>query len=79
MDEAAWHEVRSRLERRHTELLETLAHFDPDRLDDVVDPRHRKDSSRPVSFRDLLHGVAQHNAYHAGQITLLRKVLETGE
>ncbi len=73
VDNAAWADVRTRLERRQAELLEAVAGFDPGRLDEAVDPKNRKDTSGPVSFRALLSGVAQHSAYHAGQIGLLKK------
>ena len=74
VDSAAWADVCARLERRQAELLETLASFDESRLDEPVDPKNRgKDG--PVSYRALLSGLAQHSAYHAGQITILRKGL----
>jgi len=75
VDDAAWSDVRARLERRQVELLVTLADFDEARLDDAVDPKNRKDVEGPVSYRALLSGLAQHSAYHAGQIMLLRKAL----
>lgn len=79
VDEAAWADVRTRLERRQAELLEAIAGFDPGRLDEAVDPRNRKDTSDPVSYRALLSGLAQHSAYHAGQIMVLRKALASSE
>jgi uncharacterized damage-inducible protein DinB len=75
VDDAAWADVCARLERRQAELLEALAGFDPARLDEAVDPRNRKETSGPVSYRALLSGLAQHSAYHAGQIMVLRKAL----
>jgi len=30
-----------------------------------------------VPFEVMLHGLAQHNAYHAGQIALLRRALRS--
>jgi uncharacterized damage-inducible protein DinB len=79
VDEAAWADVRARLERRQAELLEAIARFEPGRLDEAVDPRNRKDTSGPVSYRALLSGLAQHSAYHAGQIMVLRKALASSE
>ena len=73
VDDAAWADVRARLERRQAELLETVSEFDAARLDDLVNPKHKKDSDGPVTFRALLSGLAQHSAYHAGQIVLLKK------
>ena len=75
VDDAAWADVLARLERRQAELLETVSGFDASRLDDAVDPKNRKDSDGPVTFRALLSGLAQHSAYHAGQIVLLKKAL----
>ena len=74
VDAASWTDVCARLERRQAELLETVASFDSARLDDPVNPSDRgKDG--PVSYRALLSGLAQHSAYHAGQIMILRKAL----
>jgi uncharacterized damage-inducible protein DinB len=75
VDEAAWSDVRGRLERNHAEFMETLAGFDASRLDDLVDPKNRKDPNGPGTFRALISGLTQHNAYHAGQISLLRKAV----
>jgi len=75
IDDAAWADVRAHLERRQAELLETVSGFDAARLDDLVNPKSRNDSDGPVTFRALLSGLAQHSAYHAGQIVLLRKAL----
>jgi uncharacterized damage-inducible protein DinB len=76
VDDAAWADVLRRLERRQAELLETLSGFDAARLDEAVDPKNRKDADGPVTFRALLSGLAQHSAYHAGQIVLLRKAVD---
>ena len=74
VDDNAWAELRSRLERRQAELIKTVASFDADRLDEPVDPKN-KGKDGPVTYRALLSGLAQHSAYHAGQIVLLRKGL----
>ena len=74
VDDAEWADVRARLERRQAELLETVSEFDTARLDDAVNPKTR-DIDGPVTFRALLSGLAQHSAYHAGQIVLLKKAL----
>jgi uncharacterized damage-inducible protein DinB len=72
VDDAAWADVRARLERRQAELLEALSSFDEHRLDEPVDPRN-KGVDGPVTYRALLSGLAQHSAYHAGQIVVLKK------
>jgi uncharacterized damage-inducible protein DinB len=72
VDDTAWSDVRARLERRQAELLEALSSFDEHRLDEPVDPRN-KGVDGPVTYRALLSGLAQHSAYHAGQIVVLKK------
>ena len=75
VDNDLWTDVRTRLERRQAELLEAVAGFDAGRLDEPVDPKNKRGPDDPVTFRALLSGIAQHSAYHAGQIVLLRKAL----
>ena len=38
------------------------------------DPRNRA-LGTGVSYYELLHGIVQHDAYHAGQISIIRKIL----
>ena len=75
VDNDAWTEVCARLERRQAELLEAVTSFDAGRLDEAVDPNNKRGADDPVTFRALLSGIAQHSAYHAGQIVVLRKAL----
>lgn len=62
----AWQETRDELHRTQEELLAALDSVDEDRLMENV-------PEREYSFYVLLHGVVQHDVYHAGQIALLRK------
>ena len=48
------------------ELTAAIESFPVSRLEDIV-------PGREYSFAFLLHGIVQHNLYHAGQIALLRK------
>ena len=47
-------------------LRGAIAALDPERLDERV-------RGKPYSVYFMLHGVIQHNLYHAGQIALLKK------
>ena len=55
-----------RLHDWHRQLVEAVAAFDPGRLDEPAYGAY--------TFRDAIAGVAAHDAYHAGQIRLLRKL-----
>jgi uncharacterized damage-inducible protein DinB len=70
VDDAAWRRVRERLEIRHRALMQAVGRFDPSRLDQPVDPAKAEDGG---TFYQLLHGLVQHNAYHAGQMMLLKR------
>jgi hypothetical protein len=61
-----WEATLEDLDRSHAALIEAVGRFPDERLRERV-------GEREFSFYGLLHGVAQHNIYHAGQIGLLRK------
>ncbi|MBD3162341.1 MAG: hypothetical protein GF346_08360 [Candidatus Eisenbacteria bacterium] len=61
-----WKAAVSRLERVHKSLLDRIAKIDPKTLDAPVAPGFS-------SIYVTVHGLIQHNLYHAGQIALLRE------
>jgi uncharacterized damage-inducible protein DinB len=63
--EQDWRDAVERLERVNEELVTSLAKFPDERLRDTV-------PGRDFSFYFLLHGVVQHNIYHAGQMAMLK-------
>ena len=71
---AAWRDAVKRLERAHEELIAAIRQMPEEQLfKPTNDPRNRS-TGEGVSYYVLLHGLAQHDAYHAGQIALLKKV-----
>ena len=71
---AAWTAARDALFAAHEEVLAALGGLDENRLDQIVrDVRSRPEAG--VSYHVLLHGLAQHYAYHGGQIALLSRAL----
>ncbi|HYW12836.1 MAG TPA: DinB family protein [Longimicrobium sp.] len=61
------------LERAHAELLAAVEAFPPAELDTVVGDARDRPLGSGVSYAVMLHGIAQHYAYHAGQVAILRK------
>jgi hypothetical protein len=55
------------LDQEHRLLSETVAAFPAARL-------HSFPDGGKVRFVSLIHGVAMHDVYHAGQIQLLRRL-----
>ncbi len=63
-----WAAALQELDDTARELCAAVAALPDARLCDKVE-------GREYSLYVLLHGIAQHNAYHGGQISLLRKAL----
>jgi uncharacterized damage-inducible protein DinB len=72
-DDAAWRAEVDALSAAHQALLADLRALPDARLfEPINDPRNRE-TGAGVSRYVLLHGLAQHHAYHAGQIAILAK------
>ncbi|MGH9523318.1 MAG: DinB family protein [Terriglobales bacterium] len=70
--ESAWKAAFEDLRRAEAELTATLGKLRDDDLDGPV-------PNRPYDRAHLLHGLAQHNAYHAGQMSLLKRALKNSK
>lgn len=64
--EAAWHKAVATTKRAHDTLVSAVAGLTDSRLQDRV-------PGKRYNFYHMLHGIAQHELYHAGQIALLKK------
>lgn len=64
--EAAWRNAVAALEDGHQQLREAIARRADVELNEIV-------AGQRYSVYFMLHGVIQHNLYHAGQIALLKK------
>jgi uncharacterized damage-inducible protein DinB len=72
---ARWKEALDALDASHARLVTVVQNLsDGDLLTPSNDPRNRA-LGTGVSYYELLHGIVQHDAYHAGQIAILKKVL----
>ncbi len=64
--QAAWRKAVARAKRTHDVLVKTVAALPESRLRERV-------PGKKYDFYFMLHGVAQHELYHAGQIAVLKK------
>jgi hypothetical protein len=71
VSEAAWRRAVADTKRTHDQLVKIISGLSDERL------RERCPGKR-YDFYHLLHGVAQHELYHAGQIAVLKKGLHRG-
>ena len=63
-----WERTLTGLRDARATLRSAVLAFDEHRLEDIV-------PGRTHSFYVMIHGVIQHDLYHAGQVALLRKAL----
>jgi uncharacterized damage-inducible protein DinB len=68
--DSAWRAALEHVRRAHDDLVAAVAAFPESRLEQKV---QGKDPDYDT-FYYMLHGVAQHELYHAGQIALLKKM-----
>lgn len=74
--EADWERARAELVAAHEDVLAAVDALDPARLDDPPVQAREGSASTGVKHRVLVHALAQHHAYHGGQVALLRRALE---
>jgi uncharacterized damage-inducible protein DinB len=67
--DAAWRKTRAEVRRVHEELVSAVASLTDSRLDEIVPGK----KGAHYTFYYMLHGVVQHELYHAGQIAILKK------
>ena len=68
--EAAWRTALAHVRRVHEALIAAVAVLPDSRLDEIVPGKE----GAHYTFYYMLHGVVQHELYHAGQIALLKKM-----
>ncbi len=67
--DVAWRNALAHVRRVHEELVAAVAAFPDSRLSETVPEKE----GLYYTFYYMLHGVVQHELYHAGQIALLKK------
>ena len=67
----AWEQSRQALKQGHDDLRSAIASLDESRLDQPI-------IEGLASVYVTLHGIVQHDLYHAGQIAILKKVTQEG-
>jgi uncharacterized damage-inducible protein DinB len=73
--DAAWAQALEALQQAQVALLSAVGQLPPSRLHvPVTDPRNRP-LGTGVSHYVTLHGIAQHDVYHAGQVAIIKKAL----
>ncbi len=73
--DTAWTEALAKLDASHQALAAAVRAFPPERLGEVVHAGAASPAGSGVTYGATLRGVLQHDAYHSGQIAVLKRVL----
>jgi len=71
--ESRWEAARAALGAAVGDLAGRIRQFDERRFGDTVGTSTSPELGTGRTYYVMLHGVVQHNLYHAGQVALLRK------
>ena len=75
VSQQAWASAREALGEAHITLAAAVARFPEARWSDRVGGERDAPLGTGVSYAAMLAGLVQHDAYHGGQVGLLRKAL----
>jgi hypothetical protein len=75
VSEEAWGRTRAALSEAHSGLADAVGRFPESRWTEQVGGERDAPLGTGVSYAAMVAGLAQHAAYHGGQIGLLRKAL----
>jgi uncharacterized damage-inducible protein DinB len=71
----AWAAALAALDDSHAQLVKVVRGMSDEHLLKATnDPRNRP-LGTGVSYYQLFHGIVQHDAYHAGQMAIVKKIL----
>jgi uncharacterized damage-inducible protein DinB len=74
-----WQAILNALDAAQAELVRAVKTIDESRLNEQIGEVRDRALGSGVSIYVTLHGLAQHHAYHAGQIALLKRALPSKE
>lgn len=72
---AGWASMTLSLAKAIAQLEAVIVGFPAGRWDVPINDPRRPSGADAVTFAQMVHGLAQHLAYHGGQIALLRKAV----
>ena len=75
--EHAWADTKAALETSHRDLVAAVSALTDGALEQPVGPSRDAAVGAGVSVGIMLHGIVQHDVYHAGQMALLAKALRS--
>ncbi len=74
-DEESWHQLISYFKLANVELLKQINDLPEDKWTIPTNDHRGKYEAEELSYEALVVGLVQHHIYHAGQISLLNKMI----
>ena len=68
-----WINIQKKFFDSTQDLIELLKSFPEEKLDQIIGGNRNPALGTGKSYESTIHGLAQHNAYHSGQIAILKK------
>lgn len=77
-DENAWRAVLAGLDAAHAAAGDAVRTLDPSRLTSLVGDERDRPLGTGVTLAQTINGLVQHDAYHSGQIAIVKKLVRGG-
>ena len=77
-DENAWRAALAGLDAAHTAARDAIRALDPSRLASLVGDERNRPLGTGVTFAQTINGLVQHDAYHSGQVAVVKKLVRGG-
>jgi uncharacterized damage-inducible protein DinB len=74
-DEQKWQQLINDFKLTNTDLLALIEKFDDSKWPEATNDDRGTYSGDEASYEALINGLIQHHVYHAGQISLLNKMI----
>jgi uncharacterized damage-inducible protein DinB len=76
-DERAWRAALAALDEAHVALRDAVRALDAARLTTRVGDERNPPLGTGVTFAQTINGLVQHDAYHSGQVAVVKKLLRS--
>ena len=76
VSDAGWRAALERLQVSHRLLVSAVRELPETKLFEPTNDVRDRAMGTGVTYYELLHGIVQHDTYHAGQIALLKKAFQ---
>jgi len=71
-----WEIIKERIYDNSNRLFLIIDNFPEERLEVIAGEEKNPELGTGFTFRGMIFGILQHNAYHSGQISLINKLIQ---